>query len=75
MPVVSKINRDLQEERNKVQFNIEEFTNWYYDGANNVAQKRELGKVLKSKVTKFKALNFFVYRKVLLIGPRIKSRS
>lgn len=43
MPVVSKINKDLQDERDKVKFNVEEFTNWYYDGAEKVAEKRSLG--------------------------------
>jgi hypothetical protein len=43
MPAASKINPDLQEERNKVQFNVEEFTNWYYEGEQNVSKKKELG--------------------------------
>lgn len=42
----TKVNPDLQEERDKVQFNVEEFTNWYYGGKENVQQKRFLGKHL-----------------------------
>lgn len=44
MPAVSKINPDLKEERDKVGFNVEEFTNWYYGGADNVKEKRFFGK-------------------------------
>lgn len=40
----SKINPDIQEERDKVSFNVEEFTNWYYGGADSVKEKRFLGK-------------------------------
>ncbi|KAG5679146.1 hypothetical protein PVAND_008737 [Polypedilum vanderplanki] len=38
----TKINPDLQEERDKIAFNIEEFTNWYYKGAEKVEEKRFL---------------------------------
>lgn len=44
MPTVSKINPDLKEERDRVGFNVEEFTNWYYGGADNVKEKRFFGK-------------------------------
>lgn len=43
MTVYSKINEDLQEERNKVIFSVEEFTNWYHGGSELVQQKRFLG--------------------------------
>lgn len=43
MPVQSKINPDLKEERDKVTFNVEEFTNWYHGGAENVADKKFVG--------------------------------
>lgn len=43
MPAASKINPDLEEERKKVAFNVEEFTNWYHGGADKVADKRFLG--------------------------------
>lgn len=39
-----KINPDLEDERNKIDFEIEEFTNWYYKGADKVEEKRFLGK-------------------------------
>lgn len=45
MAIPSKINPDLQEERNKINFNIEEFTNFYYNGAEKVAEKRKWGKL------------------------------
>lgn len=51
MPVSSKINPDLKEERDKVKFNIEEFTNWYYGGAAKVEEKRFFGK--KNIIKKF----------------------
>lgn len=43
MTVNTKVNQDLIEERAKVVFNVEEFTNWYYGGAANVKDKRYLG--------------------------------
>lgn len=45
MPSATKINPDIREERNKVSFDIEEFTNWYYKGAEKVEEKRFLGKL------------------------------
>lgn len=49
MAIPSKVNKDLQEERNTVNFNIEEFTNFYYNGADKVAEKRRLGKNFKTR--------------------------
>lgn len=46
MPVASKINPDIKEERDKVEFNLEEFTNWYHGGADKVKEKRFLGNLL-----------------------------
>lgn len=37
------MNPDIKEEREKVSFNIEEFTNWYHRGADKVEEKRFLG--------------------------------
>jgi hypothetical protein len=37
------MNKDLKEERDKVPFDIEEFTNWLYGGADEVKEKRFLG--------------------------------
>ncbi|XP_037043884.1 probable peroxisomal acyl-coenzyme A oxidase 1 [Bradysia coprophila] len=34
------MNVDIQEERSKVSFNIDEFTNWYHGGFENVKKKR-----------------------------------
>ncbi|KAG5668402.1 hypothetical protein PVAND_016342 [Polypedilum vanderplanki] len=43
MPAISKtINKDLKEERDKVKFNIEEFTNWFYGGSEKVLEKRKI---------------------------------
>ena len=39
-----KVNKDLQEERDKVNFNIEEFTNWFYGGEDKVKEKRYFGR-------------------------------
>ncbi|KAJ6641355.1 putative peroxisomal acyl-coenzyme A oxidase 1 [Pseudolycoriella hygida] len=35
-----KMNADIKEERAKVSFNIDEFTNWYHGGFENVKKKR-----------------------------------
>lgn len=43
MPVISKINPDLQEARDKVSFKVQDFTNWYFGGADKVEEKRFLG--------------------------------
>jgi hypothetical protein len=43
MSIPSKINPDIKEERDKVSFDVEEFTNWYYGGAEKVKEKRFLG--------------------------------
>lgn len=42
--ISTKINPDLQEERDKIPFDVEEFTTWYYGGADKVEEKRSLGK-------------------------------
>lgn len=58
MPVSSKINPDIKEERDKIQFNIEEFTNWFHGGKEKVEEKQFLGKKFKTLViTKFNELN------------------
>lgn len=43
MPSGSKLNKDLQDEREKVSFEVGEFTNWYHGGVKNVEEKRFLG--------------------------------
>lgn len=50
MPVSSKINPDIKEERDKVAFNVNEFTNWYHGGADKVEEKRFLGKISLSLI-------------------------
>lgn len=48
------MNPDIKEERDKVDFNVEEFTNWFHGGAAEVKQKRFLGKnFVTSKVANF----------------------
>lgn len=47
MPVVSKINPDIKEEREKVGFDVAEFTNWYHGGAEKVEEKRFFGKIAR----------------------------
>lgn len=36
-------NKELKEERDKVPFDVEELTNWFYGGAEKVKEKRFLG--------------------------------
>lgn len=54
MPIQSKLNPDIQEERSKVTFNVEEFTNWFYGGAANVKERRFLGKEILSHLENFR---------------------
>ncbi|XP_037038334.1 probable peroxisomal acyl-coenzyme A oxidase 1 [Bradysia coprophila] len=42
----SKLNQDLQDERQRIPFNVEAFTNWYYGGEANVKDKRYLEKLI-----------------------------
>lgn len=39
------VNEDLQKERNKCQFNIEELTNFLDGGAHLTASRRKMGKL------------------------------
>lgn len=47
-----KVSKDLQEERNKVNFNVKEFTNWFYGGEDKVKEKRDFGNDLKLSSTR-----------------------
>lgn len=38
-----KVNKDLKDERDKLKFNVEEFTNWFYWGVQKVEEKRFIG--------------------------------
>jgi len=38
------VNKELKEERDKVNFNVDEFTNWFYGGAEKVKEKNYIGK-------------------------------
>lgn len=40
------MNPDIMEERENVAFDVEEFTNWYHGGKENVEEKRFLGKLI-----------------------------
>lgn len=42
----TKVNIDLQNERNKCTFNVEELTNFLDEGPQNTKYRRELGKVM-----------------------------
>lgn len=44
------MNTDIKEERAKVSFNIDEFTNWYHGGFENVKKKRFIGKLFVSQI-------------------------
>lgn len=43
MSANQKINKDLQEERDKVTFDVEEFAKWYHGGTKELEEKRFLG--------------------------------
>lgn len=67
MPISSKMNSDIKEERDKVSFKIEEFTNWFYGGAEKVKEKRFLGKLYGLLFT-FQGYKYFsLIRELLLI--------
>lgn len=64
-----KVNKDLQDERDKIDFDIEEFTNWFYKGADKVEEKRFLGIFTITWHTSVIILIFFLnFRKLFLIG-------
>lgn len=44
--MAKKVNPDLQEERDKVSFKVEEFTNWFHGGEEKVEEKRFLGEMI-----------------------------
>lgn len=44
MQTQTKTLSDLEVERTYVNFDTEEFTNWFYGGADRVSKKRFLGK-------------------------------
>lgn len=46
-----KTNPDLTEERQKIEFNVEEFTNWFYGGEDKVQEKRFLGEIRNSAIS------------------------
>ena len=62
MPVFSKVNQDLKEERDKVTFNIEEFTNWYHGGPEKVKEKRFFGEKVEFILKFVQIFSFFVFR-------------
>lgn len=68
----SKVNPDLQEERNKVTFNVEEFTNWYYEGEQNVSQKRFLGKLNVQGHYFCSNFHYFTTENCFLNDPELK---
>lgn len=70
MPALSKMNPDIEEERNKVSFKIEEFTNWYHKGAEKVEEKRFLGNSRTChKYQKIFFMNSSINRKLFPLGP------
>lgn len=46
---VSKVNPDLVEERQKISFEIDEFTRWFYGGQSNVEDLKFFGEFVKFK--------------------------
>lgn len=42
---IVKMNPDIKEERDKVSFVVEDFTNWFYGGEENVKERRFVGKL------------------------------
>lgn len=50
------MNSDLQKERDNASFDVEELTNWYYGGAEQVIEKKFIGMICRNllKLEKFK---------------------
>lgn len=46
---VTTVNPDLENERKKCTFDVEEFARWWNDGAENLQAKRESGKYISYK--------------------------
>jgi hypothetical protein len=45
MPAISReVNKDLKDERDRVRFNVDEFSNWFHGSAEKVLEKRKIGK-------------------------------
>lgn len=67
MSIVSKINPDIQEEREKVGFDVAEFTNWYHGGVEKVEEKRFLGRIASTfhPFASFMSQQPFTHRKLL----------
>lgn len=72
MPSGSKLNKDLQDEREKVSFEVSEFTIWYHGGAKKVEEKRFLGNFC-DLVTIAKSIVPYL-RKLLPVGPGAAKR-
>lgn len=66
-----KINQDLQDERDKVNFSVEEFTNFYYGGVKNVQEKRSLGLNNFLLINELKLLTFLFLEKYFLSDPEL----
>jgi len=63
--IPTTVNKDINEEREKVTFSVEELCNWYHGGAAKVAEKRAMGK--ESNATYFLNIIIFMFhRKVFL---------
>lgn len=59
-----KTNADLLKERSKVKFDVEEFTNFFYGGADKVAKKRFLGKLLSIYLRVMTCMNIkFIFKR------------
>lgn len=71
---LSKMNKDIQDEREKVSFQIEEFTNWFHRGAEKVAEKRFLGNYVKElQRSKFTDYDLFT-ENFFLSDPELKDK-
>lgn len=73
MTVKSEINQDLKDERDKILFNVEEFTNWYYGGDANVKDKRYLGECRAQMITgDCQSFDFSHVENLILNDPELK---
>lgn len=72
MTTCTKVNKDLKDERDKVSFSVEEFTNWYHGGVDKVAEKRFFGMMaLRKRCENF--YNLLSLDDYFLLDPELTS--
>jgi len=64
--IPTTMNKDIKDERDKVQFSIDELRNWYHGGEDAVQRKRFLGKFCELETVL--SIIMFTSHRALLFG-------